>query len=142
MNGAPVVNQALSRSRVQHDAVAIGILDQTLVSADFPNELSLEGIDVHAHFIGHGLDLFWIYPNVAGGSATAITALGALKLQSVAVPRRFLFPAAFVFLRILCVFFFGHSQSRDQVSWRGRIDGKPSKQLSLAADDCARSVVA
>ena len=41
LNGARAVDRALPCSRVKHDAIAVGILDQTLVFPDLADKLAL-----------------------------------------------------------------------------------------------------
>jgi hypothetical protein len=86
LNRPRSVNAALSGPGIEHDAVAIGVLNQTLSGSYLADELSLEGIGCESHFDGHRLDFGILDPHVARFATATLATLRAFKSQSLTIP--------------------------------------------------------
>jgi hypothetical protein len=89
--GPDFVDAATACLRVEENAVAIGVFDQTSASSDVPNEFSFKTVQIvlHADLLCDRFDFLLVDPNKSGlGPRAAIATSGALEGQAGSIPRK------------------------------------------------------
>jgi hypothetical protein len=75
LDGAIFVNEAASGIWVEENTIAVGVLDEGLLSTDLAYKLLFKAVDIHLHSGRQAFDFRLIDPHVTGGTTAAIATL-------------------------------------------------------------------